>query len=43
MGDLKALVIQTPDVEAYRQQLVALAKTNDAQKKGAELLAKYAQ
>ncbi len=79
MGDLKALVIQTPDVEAYRQQLVALAKTKekifssfekvaklakakqpldeaskqiftqfqqqtiDAQKKGAELLAKYAQ
>lgn len=79
MGDLKSLTIQTPDVEAYRQQLVALAQTKekifnnfdkvaklakakqpldgaskqifaqfqkqtvDAQKKGAELLAKYAQ
>lgn len=79
MSDLKSLAIQTPDVEAYRQQLVALAQTKekifnnfdkvaklaktkqpldgaskqlfaqfqqqtiDAQKKGAELLAKYAQ
>ena len=79
MGDLKSLTVQTPDVEAYRQQLIALAQTKekifnnfdkvaklakakqpldgaskqifaqfqqqtiDAQKKGAELLAKYAQ